>query len=100
MSYSTGKTVGNGVHHASSIPADQVTPTFSVPDCEVHPEWAPSPTYTIPKFSVGKLVTIALPPVKGKWIIGGDFYIHVAKRPRWLTRKLMWWLVEWKWEDA
>jgi len=60
-----------------------------------------SPEQT-PTFSIGngKAITIALPLSAGKWRIGGNFYIHVQQRPRRLTRKLMWWLVEWKWEDA
>lgn len=44
--------------------------------------------------------TSQLRPSAGKWTISGNFSVHVAKRPRWLTRKLMWWLIEWKWEDA
>jgi len=60
-----------------------------------------SPEQT-PTFSIGngKVITIALPLSAGKWTISGNFHIHVQQRPRWLTRKLMWWLVEWGWEDA
>lgn len=45
------------------------------------------------------------PPPVGWWILPGSsekgcikFSGH--KRPRWLTRKMMEWVFEWKWEDA
>jgi len=44
--------------------------------------------------------TLQVPPSAGCWRIGGNFCLNVQRRPRWLTRKLIWWLLEWKWEDV
>lgn len=44
------------------------------------------------------------PPSPGYWRFpGSSVYateLHMSERPRWLTRKLMWWLLEFKWIDA
>lgn len=41
------------------------------------------------------------PPSVGCWVIGGEWGLHIylTKKPRWLTRVLMRWLVEWEWKD-
>ena len=38
----------------------------------------------------------------GSYTIGGSYGLKfsVQKRPRWLTRKLLWWLLEIGWEDT
>ena len=43
--------------------------------------------------------------IVGYWIMpGSNEYgmtrFSAAKKPRWLTRKMMWYIFEWKWEDA
>ena len=45
-----------------------------------------------------------LPKPVGYWILPGahgPYYTKFAayKRPRWLTIKMMWYILEWKWED-
>jgi hypothetical protein len=52
-----------------------------------------------PKFKVGIPIP---PPTVGHWLIGGPYGMHfpLPKRPRWLTRVLMAWFVEWQWRDA
>lgn len=42
------------------------------------------------------------PKFVGCWIICGNWglHIHMKKRPRWLTRKMANWLLEWEWRDA
>ena len=37
----------------------------------------------------------------GTWTIGGaqGLSFSVSKKPRWLTRKLCAWLLEWEWKD-
>jgi len=42
---------------------------------------------------------IEIPPPAGCYIIGGNWHIYLDNRPRWLTRVLMKWLLEWEWED-
>ena len=41
------------------------------------------------------------PIYAGHWQVGGapGLSIYLSKRPRWLTRVLMRWLVEWEWVD-
>jgi hypothetical protein len=46
-----------------------------------------------------------LPNPVGHWKLPGatgSYCIMFAgyKRPRWLTIKMMWWIFEWKWEEA
>ena len=63
--------------------------------------------YEIPetKLWVGKITgstnTILDWPPKyaGHWNIGGNWHMNVTKRPRWLTRILMRFLLEWYWHD-
>ena len=45
---------------------------------------------------------IRQPTVAGFWCVGGAGGLRIAtrQRPRWLTRVLMHWLVEWQWRDA
>jgi len=49
--------------------------------------------------------TIQLPPKPvGYWIMPGSVpavstKFAAYKRPRWLTIKMMWYILEWKWED-
>lgn len=40
------------------------------------------------------------PKSAGCYRFGGDARLFVKTRPRWLTRVLMKWLIEWEWEDA
>lgn len=39
------------------------------------------------------------PPAAGYYEIGGNFHFHMEKRPRWIARVLMAWLLDWKWHD-
>ena len=38
-------------------------------------------------------------PAVGWWCLGGYIRFPAAKRPRWLTRVLMQWLLEITWEE-
>jgi hypothetical protein len=46
------------------------------------------------------------PPAVGYWVMPGSvsavttIKFTAFKRPRWLTRKMMYYVFEWKWEDA
>jgi hypothetical protein len=42
------------------------------------------------------------PQYAGHWEIGGPhgMRVQMTARPRWLTRLLMAWLVEWRWRDG
>ncbi len=44
---------------------------------------------------------LELPKYLGAWQIGGSIglRISVTKKPRWLTRFLLKWLIEWEWID-
>jgi len=44
--------------------------------------------------------TIVLPQYVGSWQMGGSYglRISVTKKPRWLTRKVAAWLLEWEWK--
>jgi hypothetical protein len=44
---------------------------------------------------------LVCPPSVGRWQIGGPtgMSIHLAKRPRWLTRLMCAWLLQWVWVD-
>jgi hypothetical protein len=47
--------------------------------------------------------TISVPPPPiGYWQISGPLGIQVcvSRRPRWLTRKMVAWLLEWEWRDG
>ena len=41
-------------------------------------------------------------PVVGAWVIGGPagLHIYMPERPRWFTRLMSSWLLEWQWQDA
>lgn len=42
------------------------------------------------------------PPTVGYWVIGGAMHglkVSQVRRPRWLTRVLCKWLLEWEWLD-
>lgn len=43
-----------------------------------------------------------MPAVVGAWVIGGKpgLYFYMREKPRWLTRLMCRWLLEWKWEDS
>jgi hypothetical protein len=41
-----------------------------------------------------------MPKYDGQYCIGGVTYFPVRKKPRWLTRFLMKYLLEWEWKDA
>ena len=45
---------------------------------------------------------IGMPAIAGSWTIGGPagLRIYMKQRPRWLTRLMTRWLMEWVWEDA
>lgn len=38
------------------------------------------------------------PPAAGKIIISDRVWIEVAKKPSWLARQTMRWLLQWRWE--
>ena len=45
------------------------------------------------------------PKYVGYWIMPGSTEQYMTRfaateKPRWLTRKMMWYIFEWKWEDA
>ncbi len=40
-----------------------------------------------------------LPVYVGGWQMG-QFRFNLTKRPRWLTRVMMKWLLEWEWRDV
>ena len=48
-----------------------------------------APRYTI----------LDLPKTVGSYKFGHTVITTCTKRPRWMTRLLMKWLVEWEWED-
>lgn len=57
-------------------------------------------TLTIP--NDGRYVFRVPPPPAGYWQIGGPTGLQFTRptRPRWLTRKMAAWLLEWKWRDG
>ena len=40
------------------------------------------------------------PPPAGCWYMGGSLHVYILRRPRWLTRVMCKWLLEWEWIDA
>ena len=44
------------------------------------------------------------PKPVGYWILPGSdvqsIKFSAYKQPRWLTKKMMWYIFEWKWEDT
>jgi hypothetical protein len=45
---------------------------------------------------------VKLRPFAGHWHIGGEMGLHLGlyERPRWLTRVMCKWLLQWEWRDS
>lgn len=55
--------------------------------------------------NAARYTVLTPPPVVGWWILPGSIPTNCTKfsvraRPNWLHRKMMQWLMGWKWEDA
>jgi len=40
------------------------------------------------------------PPPEGRWVIGGNFHVQVAKKPNWFHEIFTRLLLGWVWEDG
>ncbi len=49
--------------------------------------------------TIGTATFLQAPKKAGCYVIAGDFRVYVARKPRWLARKVVQWLLEWRWED-
>ncbi len=45
---------------------------------------------------------ISTPPAVGRWRLGGPqgLSLYMMRKPRWLTRVMCKWLLEWEWIDG